>query len=103
MRAVASTTVPSPLRRIRLDEPTVGSMRSRALLSTAGVGAQGLLRFGTSVLLAHAAGAAVVGQVSAVIATGTFLALLWPTSAGSAASKYVARARGGGRFDEAAA
>src|SRR4051794_15177013 len=78
-------------------------MRSRAVLSTVGVGAQGLLRFATSVLLAHAAGPGVVGQVFAVIATGSFLTLLWPTTAGSAASKFVAQARGGQRFDEASA
>jgi putative peptidoglycan lipid II flippase len=59
-----------------------------------GLFAQGLLRFATSWLVGRLAGRAALGVVQSAISTGTFLALLWPTVTGSAASKYLARARG---------
>ena len=102
--------MPSPLppwramvHPLRLDEPARGSMRTRAILSTIGVGVQGALRFISSVLVGRLAGAAVLGVVNSAISTAMFLSLLWPTSSGSAASKYVARARGAENWAEAAA
>ena len=95
--------VRSAARRVRLDSPTTGSMRSRALLSTVGVGVQGGLRFTSSVLVGRLGGAALLGVVNSAISTAMFLALLWPTSSGSAASKFVARARGAEQWEEVAA
>ena len=48
-------------------------------------------------------GAALLGVVNSAISTAMLLALLWPTSSGSAASKFVARARGAERWEEVAA
>ena len=101
--------MPTPLslramvRPLRLDQPSMGSMRTRAVLSTVGVGVQGALRFISSVLIGRLGGAAVLGVVNSAISTAMFLSLLWPTSSGSAASKYVARARGAGNYEETAA
>lgn len=72
------------------------------MLSTVGVAAQGVLRLATTVLIASLASPAVVGVIGPVIAAASFLSLLWPTAAGNAASKYIARARGAQDWDEAA-
>jgi putative peptidoglycan lipid II flippase len=58
-----------------------------------GLLAQGLLRFATSWLVGRFAGRAVLGTLQSAMSTGSLLALLGPTSVGSAASKYLARAR----------
>lgn len=62
-----------------------------------GLLAQGLLRFGTSWLVGRFAGRIVLGSLQSAMSTASLLALLGPTSVGSAASKYLARA--GGRGD----
>ena len=91
----------SMIRPLRLDAPTTGSMRSRTLLSTVGTGVQGGLRFVLSVVIGRIGGPVVLGVVNSAIAAAMFLSLLWPASSGSAASKFVARARGAGRNEEA--
>lgn len=104
MTASEERPVPSsrPGRRWRVDlsAPTDGSLASRGALSTLGLMFQGMLRFATSWLVGRLAGQAALGTVQAAISTGTLLALLWPTTAGSAASKYLARARGAGDEEE---
>ncbi|MGH3876862.1 MAG: lipopolysaccharide biosynthesis protein [Actinophytocola sp.] len=82
------------LRPVRLDEPTSTSLARGGVYSTIGLVAQGLLRFATAFLVGHLAGASVLGVVASAIATSLTLALLWPTTTGSAASKFLARARG---------
>ena len=96
------TTPSALLGRVRLDQPTQGSLRLRAVLSTVSVGVQGGLRFVTTAAVARLAGPEVVGALSAAIATGSLLVLLWPTSAGTAASRFVASARGAEDWDAAA-
>ena len=58
------------------------------------------MRFTTSWLVGRLAGRVVLGTVQTAISTGTLLALMGPTSVGSAASKYLARARGAEDHDE---
>jgi putative peptidoglycan lipid II flippase len=82
------------LRPVRLDAPTATSFARGGLYSTVGLVAQGILRFATSFLVGHIAGKTVLGVVATAIATSLTLALLWPTTTGSAASKFLARARG---------
>lgn len=89
------------LRPLRLDQPTAGTMRLRAVLSTVGIGVQGGLRFVSSVLIGRVGGDAVLGVVNSAISAAMFLTLLGPQSAGNAASKFVARSRGAGRYVEA--
>lgn len=76
-------------------------MASRGVLSMIGLAAQGLLRLVTSLLVGRLGGAILLGVVQTAISVATFLCLVWPTTTGSAASKFVARARGAGRLDEA--
>ena len=71
-------------------------MAHRAALGTVGVAVQGLVRFLTSLLVGRIAGDSVLGVVQIAISTALLLSLLWPTTTGSAASKFVARARGAG-------
>ena len=61
-----------------------------------GLLAQGLLRFGTSWMVGRFAGRVVLGVLQSAMSTASLLALLGPTSLGSAASKYLARAEGTG-------
>ncbi|WP_347351415.1 hypothetical protein [Intrasporangium sp.] len=84
------------IRPVRLDEPTHGSITTRGLLGLTGVASQGLLRFVTNALVGRLAGTVALGIVQSAISLGTLLALMWPTSTGSAASKYLALARGAG-------
>ena len=88
---------------VRLDAPTPGSLAGRAALSTAGVAVQGLVRFAYTFLIAHLLGDEAVGRTNAAISLALLVSLLWPTAAGSAASKFVALARGAGDTDRAAA
>jgi len=90
-------------RPVRLDRPTQGSMARRGLLSMTGVATQGAVRFLTNVLVGRLGGPAVLGNVASAISTAQLLALLWPTTTGSAASKFIARARGKTDSDEGAA
>jgi putative peptidoglycan lipid II flippase len=87
--------------RLRLDLPTQHGMAHRAALGTVGVAVQGLVRFATSLLIGRLAGDSALGVVQVAISTALLLSLLWPTTAGSAASKFVARARGAGDHPQA--
>lgn len=86
----------SMVRPLRLDEPAAGSLASRGLLGAVGVGVQGVQRFLITFLVAHVAGRDAVGVVATAVSTALLLSLLWPTTTGSAASKFVAIARGAG-------
>jgi putative peptidoglycan lipid II flippase len=88
------------LHPVRLDEPISTSLARGGVYSTIGLVAQGLLRFATSFLIGHIAGKAELGIVASAIATSLTLALLWPTTTGSASSKFLARARGAGETAE---
>jgi putative peptidoglycan lipid II flippase len=88
------------LHQVRLDEPVRTSLARGSMFSTVGLIAQGVLRIATSLLVGHIAGKAELGVVASAIATALTLAVLWPTSTGSAASKFLARARGAGSTEE---
>ena len=88
------------VRAVDLDAPADTTLARGSLLSTTGLLAQGLLRFLTAFLVSRVAGRAELGVVASAIATATLLALLWPTTTGSAASKFIARARGAGNPHE---
>lgn len=91
------------LHPVRLDRPTSTSLARRGVLSTVGLFAQGVLRFATAFLVGHIAGQSELGIVASAIAMATTLALFWPTPTGSAASKFLARARGSGGSEELSA
>lgn len=80
---------------------TRSSLARGSALSVAGLVAQGALRFLTAWLVGRIAGREWVGQVATAISIATFLSLLWPTSAGAAMSRFVARALGAGDVDGA--
>jgi putative peptidoglycan lipid II flippase len=88
------------LRPVRLDRPISTSLARGSVYSTTGLIAQGLLRFATSFLVGHIAGKTVLGEVASAIAMSLTLALLWPTTTGSAASMFLARARGADKPEE---
>ncbi|HEY7592148.1 MAG TPA: lipopolysaccharide biosynthesis protein [Actinophytocola sp.] len=88
------------LRPVRLDRPIATSLARGSVYSTTGLVAQGILRFATSFLVGHIAGKSVLGEVASAIAMSLTLALLWPTTTGSAASMFLARARGAARPEE---
>ena len=101
MRARAlGASILENLRPLRIDTPTAHSLTQRGAMSTVGLLAQGVLRFATSWLIGRIAGKVVLGTVQAAISTASLLTLMWPTTTGSVASKYLARARGAGNVEE---
>ncbi|OMH27065.1 hypothetical protein BKD30_04030 [Tersicoccus phoenicis] len=64
---------------------------------------QGLTRFLYSVLIGRFLGAADLANINSAISLALFLSLLWPTSAGQAATRFVAQLRGEQRPDQAQA
>ena len=87
-------------RPVDLHRRADGSLGRRGATSFIGLTFQGLLRLAVNVLIGRWAGAAVLGVVAAGQATAQFLILLWPTTSGQAASRFLARARGRGDADE---
>lgn len=79
---------------LSLRHPEESGTASRVGLSLIGLAAQGSLRFLTNLVIGRLAGPAALGVSSSVIATAQIASLLGPTTAGSAASKFVARSRG---------
>lgn len=82
------------LRPLRVDVPDTVGMAAGGALSTVGLAAQGVLRFASTWLIGRIAGVEATGGYTAAVAVASILTLLWPTTTGAAASKYVARARG---------
>jgi len=68
------------------------SVAGSAVLSTVGVGVQGLARLAYTVLLGRALGTEALGHMSALLSLSIFAALLWPTAAGNTASRFLALA-----------
>lgn len=88
------------LRPLDLHRRHEGSLGRRGATSFVGLAFQGLLRLAVNVVVGRLAGAAVLGIVAAGQATAQFLILLWPTTGGQAASRFLARARGRGDASE---
>jgi O-antigen/teichoic acid export membrane protein len=88
---------------VRLDTQSTTSIVHRGALGMAGVVLQGTSRFLTNVIIGRIGGPVVLGTIASAISTAQLFSLLWPSSTGSAASKFVARARGRQDFEEASA
>ncbi|WP_126890698.1 lipopolysaccharide biosynthesis protein [Curtobacterium sp. HSID17257] len=76
-----------------------GDLVRRAAWSTGGIVAQGVARLAYTVVIGRALGSADLGHVSAVLSLSIFAALVWPTAAGNAASRYIAFAVARGQDD----
>ncbi|WP_139195094.1 lipopolysaccharide biosynthesis protein [Curtobacterium sp. MCBA15_001] len=72
-----------------------------AAWSTGGIVAQGVARLAYTVVIGRSLGSADLGHVSAVLSLSIFMALVWPTAAGNAASRYIAFAVARGQDDRA--
>lgn len=76
-------------------------MKHDVALSLLGVMAQGGVRFGTNLLIGRLGGPSALGLTSSAVAIAQLASLCGPTTAGAAASKFVARADGQGDAAEA--
>lgn len=88
--------------RLSFDRPTSQNIARPgfyALITRVGPAAAG---FVTNVLVGRLATPMVLGQVQAAISTASLASVAGPTSAGSAASKYIAATRGAGSPSDAA-
>lgn len=72
------------------------SIGGQGLVSVVGLAAQGLIRFAVLFVIGRFGGPVVLGVVATAMATGALLVLLWPSTSGQAASRFIARARGRG-------
>jgi O-antigen/teichoic acid export membrane protein len=66
----------------------------RGLVSAAGIAVQGLVRFVYSLLVGRTLPVGFLSATNSAISTAMFASLLWPTSLGAAATKFVAREAG---------
>lgn len=66
----------------------------RSIVSVFGIAVQGLVRFGYSLLVGRTLPAGFLSATNSAISTGMLATLLWPTSLGQAAAKFVARESG---------
>ena len=74
------------------DASAPASMVSSAVLSTVGIGVQGVSRLAYTVLIGRAFGTEALGHASALLSLSIFVALLWPTAAGNTVSRFIALA-----------
>lgn len=91
-----------PMGLLDLNKAGETSTKAASGYALASTVSQGLCRFLVSALIGRLAGPSTLGTVASTIALAQILALFWPTSLGSAASKFIARARGSGDADLAA-
>lgn len=78
---------------LSMDEEPDSGNRKRVQYALTSVVAQGAIRFMSSVIIGRLAGPASLGVVAALLALSQLANLTWSTSAGAAASKFVARER----------
>lgn len=72
--------------------PANSVIANSAAWSTGGMVAQGLARLVYTVLIGRSFGTSSLGHATAILALSVFVALLWPTAVGNAASRYIALA-----------
>ncbi|WP_168583424.1 lipopolysaccharide biosynthesis protein [Gephyromycinifex aptenodytis] len=87
-------------RTLDVDAAPTGSLGGRGLDSIIGLAAQGLVRFALTFAVGRLAGPAELGVFATGLAIAQMLILLWPSTSGQAASRFVARARGRADRDE---
>ena len=75
---------------IPLDEPSSLNPTSRTVLATGSMALQGGVRLLLSILVGRASGPEILAQVMACLAAASMLSILWPTAAGTAATRFVA-------------
>lgn len=66
----------------------------RGLVSAIGIAVQGLVRFVYNLLVGRTLPAGFLAATNSAISTAMVATMLWPTSLGAAASKFVAREAG---------
>ncbi|QIK63007.1 lipopolysaccharide biosynthesis protein [Leucobacter viscericola] len=66
-----------------------GGVLSRTVVSTIGMGVQGLARFAYTLLIGRLAGPESLGEISALLSLAVFAVLFWPAAAGVAASRFL--------------
>lgn len=81
-------------RAVDLHAPAQGRVARRGGLAFVGLAVQGLVRFLTSFMVGRLTGPATLAAVASALSLANILALLWPTTAGGAAARFIARARG---------
>lgn len=87
-------------RPLDLTAPRGGSLAGKGATSLIGLVAQGGIRFAVNLVVGRIAGPSVLGLVATGLAVAQFLALLWPTTSGQGASRFLAAARGRGDEEE---
>lgn len=88
-----------PVGGAPVGERTGTGLASSALLSTIGIGVQGIAKLLATVVIGRVFGTEALGHAATLLSFGVFVALLWPTPAGNTASRYIAIALRSGRSD----
>ncbi|MEV8181617.1 lipopolysaccharide biosynthesis protein [Specibacter sp. NPDC078692] len=91
------------VRRTDVSKTSVDGLSKKWGFALMGTLSQGLVRFLYNILLGRVLGPVALGTVNSAMSVALLLSLLWPTSAGQAATRYVAQKRGQGNLDQAQA
>lgn len=95
--------LPRMLQPVDVSARPDGGIAKRGLLAFVGVALQGAVRFLSSFLVGRLTSPASLAMVSSGMSLANILSLMWPTTTGAAASRFVARARGEGERGDPAA
>lgn len=91
------------IRRTDVGASATSALTKRWMFGLMGTLSQGLVRFLYNVLLGRVLGPVALGTVNSAMSVALLLSLLWPTSSGQAATRFVAQMRGAGKMDHAQA
>ncbi|MEV8143897.1 lipopolysaccharide biosynthesis protein [Specibacter sp. NPDC078709] len=91
------------IRRTDVSKSATSALSRRWLFGLMGTLSQGLVRFLYNILLGRFLGPVALGTVNSAMSVALLLSLLWPTSSGQAATRFVAQMRGAGKMDHAQA
>ncbi|WP_315913016.1 lipopolysaccharide biosynthesis protein [Arthrobacter sp. lap29] len=91
------------IRRTDVSITSSAGLSTRSIFGLMGTLSQGLVRFLYNILLGRFLGPAALGTVNSAMSVALLLSLLWPTSSGQAATRFVAQMRGADKMDHAQA
>lgn len=82
------------LRPFRITDVGSSGLAKASILGATGTVSQSVMRVLTNILIGRVAGPVALGVVSSALSLGNLLNLVWPSTAGNAAAKFIGRARG---------
>lgn len=89
-------------KRADLTHTETTTLTNKGILSTASVAIQGVVRSAYSILIGNALTPALLAAVNSAISLALLVSMFWPAGNGTAALKFISRARGAGDLEQIA-